>query len=217
MKKKAKCIALSSFKGGTAKTSVALNLGSALCRFYKKKVLLIDFDAQANLTTGLGYDPDEHDSMASVPSPEPFSPYYYVAPDDQVQTADLAADNYRYWEKDWYAAAAASGQAQWSEPYVDEGGGEARMVTFSVPFFHTVNDERELRGVATADVSLQWLNEQVRGITVGETGYGIILSKEGYIVSHPDASLMEQTESALDMESRDRPPEVEQIVTFEKR
>ena len=32
--------------------------------------------------------------------------------------------------------------------------------------------------MATADVSLQWLNEQARDITVGETGYGIILSKE---------------------------------------
>ncbi len=33
-------------------------------------------------------------------------------------------------------------------------------------------------GVATADGSLQWLNEKVRGITVGETGYGISISKE---------------------------------------
>lgn len=61
-----KIIAVSSFKGGTAKTSVALHIGAALAKFHKKKVLLIDFDAQANLTTGLGYDPDEHDSLAQV-------------------------------------------------------------------------------------------------------------------------------------------------------
>jgi len=59
-------IAISSFKGGTAKTSTALHLAAALVKFHKKKVLLIDFDAQANLTTGLGFDPDEHDSLASV-------------------------------------------------------------------------------------------------------------------------------------------------------
>lgn len=59
-------IAISSFKGGTAKTSTALHLGAALVKFHKKKVLLVDFDAQANLTTGLGFDPDEHDSLASV-------------------------------------------------------------------------------------------------------------------------------------------------------
>lgn len=59
-------IAISSFKGGTAKTSTALHLGAALAKFHKKKVLLIDFDAQANLTTGLGFDPDASDSMAPV-------------------------------------------------------------------------------------------------------------------------------------------------------
>lgn len=59
-------IAISSFKGGTAKTSTALHIGAALSKFHKKKVLLIDFDAQANLTTGLGFDPDEHDSLAPV-------------------------------------------------------------------------------------------------------------------------------------------------------
>ncbi|HEY5236427.1 MAG TPA: ParA family protein [Rhabdochlamydiaceae bacterium] len=59
-------ITVSSFKGGTAKTSTSLNLGAALAKFHHQKVLLIDFDAQANLTTGLGYDPDAHDSLASV-------------------------------------------------------------------------------------------------------------------------------------------------------
>ena len=57
---------VASFKGGTAKTSSALHLGAALAKYHKKKVLLIDFDAQANLTTGLGFDPDEHSSLAPV-------------------------------------------------------------------------------------------------------------------------------------------------------
>jgi chromosome partitioning protein len=61
-----KTIAISSFKGGTAKTSTALHLGAALTRYHQKKVLLVDFDAQANLTAGLGFDPDEHDSLACV-------------------------------------------------------------------------------------------------------------------------------------------------------
>ncbi|MFV0340420.1 MAG: ParA family protein [Parachlamydiaceae bacterium] len=58
-------IAISSFKGGTAKTSTTLHLGAALAG-QKKKVLLVDFDAQANLTAGLGFDPDENDSLAPV-------------------------------------------------------------------------------------------------------------------------------------------------------
>lgn len=61
-----KVISICSFKGGTAKTSTLLHIGSALSLFHKQRVLLIDFDAQANLTTGLGFDPDEQDSMAPV-------------------------------------------------------------------------------------------------------------------------------------------------------
>ncbi len=61
-----KTITVSSFKGGTAKTSTSLHLAAALAKYHKKKVLLIDFDAQANLTTGLGLDPDAQDSLASV-------------------------------------------------------------------------------------------------------------------------------------------------------
>lgn len=59
-------IAISSFKGGTAKTSTAINVAAALAKYHAKRVLLIDFDSQANLTTGLGYDPDEQDSLAAV-------------------------------------------------------------------------------------------------------------------------------------------------------
>ncbi len=66
MSSKQTIIAISSFKGGTAKTSTALHFGSALSLFHNKKVLLVDFDSQANLTTGLGFDPDEFDSAAPV-------------------------------------------------------------------------------------------------------------------------------------------------------
>ncbi|WP_420421655.1 ParA family protein [Simkania sp.] len=59
-------ISVCSFKGGTAKTSITLNLGAALAIKHGKRVLMIDFDAQANLTAGLGFDPDNHDSLASV-------------------------------------------------------------------------------------------------------------------------------------------------------
>ncbi len=63
---KKQILAVSSFKGGTAKTSTSLHLGAAFAKYHKKKVLLIDFDAQANLTMGLGLDPDEVDSLAPV-------------------------------------------------------------------------------------------------------------------------------------------------------
>ena len=61
-----KVISFCSFKGGTAKTSTCLHLGMAFAKFYKKKVLLIDFDAQANLTFGLGLGMDVQPSIVEV-------------------------------------------------------------------------------------------------------------------------------------------------------
>jgi chromosome partitioning protein len=55
-----------SFKGGTAKTSSTLHLGACLAKYTKKKVLLVDFDSQANLSTGLGIGPDNLDTMVPV-------------------------------------------------------------------------------------------------------------------------------------------------------
>ncbi len=55
-----------SFKGGTAKTSSALHLGTCLAKYHKKKVLLVDFDAQANLSTGIGIGFDCLEAMPLV-------------------------------------------------------------------------------------------------------------------------------------------------------
>lgn len=55
-----------SFKGGTAKTSSALHIGNCLAKFHRKRVLLIDFDSQANLSIGLGVGPDSLDTLVPV-------------------------------------------------------------------------------------------------------------------------------------------------------
>lgn len=49
-------IAIANEKGGVAKTTTTVSLGASLAEA-GKKVLLVDLDAQANLTLALGFDP----------------------------------------------------------------------------------------------------------------------------------------------------------------
>lgn len=55
----ARIISVSNHKGGVGKTTIVANLGFALARNFK--ILLIDLDPQANLSSGLGFgDCEEH-------------------------------------------------------------------------------------------------------------------------------------------------------------
>jgi sigma-B regulation protein RsbU (phosphoserine phosphatase) len=109
-----------------------------------------------------------------------YAPYFYRR-GGEIARADLATETYQYTEQDWYRAAAA-GKPAWSEPYFDEGGGNVWMVTYSVP----VLAGGKLRGVVTADVSVDWLREIIESDFDG-SAYAVVLSRDGQILAHPAA------------------------------
>jgi sigma-B regulation protein RsbU (phosphoserine phosphatase) len=98
----------------------------------------------------------------------------------ELASANLAATSYRYWEREWYTVPVSEGEPRWSEPYLDVGGGNVSMVTYSVPFH---DSEGALRGVVTADLRLRWLDERVAEVELGRSGFGVIVSRDGRVIA----------------------------------
>jgi len=137
---------------------------------------------------------------AFAPGLQAFSPYCYRGSGGR-EIKDLAKDGYDYPSRDWYRLSRDRGEALWSEPYFDEGGGGILMATYSVPIRGA---DGRLRGIATADVALEWLQRLVSGIRVGRTGYAFLLSRSGRVVTHPDTRFAMKAElAALAAERRD--------------
>lgn len=127
--------------------------------------------------------------------PNGFAPYYFHS-GKEVRYADLADPAYRYPTKAWYTEPRRQRRAVWSEPYYDEGGGDALMTTYSVPLFQSPVDPNEFSGVVTADITLVRLQTYLSRIRLGSSGYAALMSRDGLFLSHPIFSLVMQPMSA---------------------
>jgi len=115
-----------------------------------------------------------------------FAPYVF-RDGDELKTLSLATPEYDYPSKEWFTKPLELGQGYWSEPYVDEGGGEMLMTTFSIP----IRDKNgTLAAVLTADISLEWLTELVGNVKVYPQAFSIMLSRSGRIMVSPAETLV---------------------------
>lgn len=118
-----------------------------------------------------------------------YAPFYF-RDGSSLKRRDLGNETYRYEDWDWYQIPREMREDGWSEPYFDEGGAGIMMSTFSVPFFRMADENKQFRGVVTADVSLGWLVEVVSRISITPSGYAFLLSRNGVFMSHPERGLI---------------------------
>jgi phosphoserine phosphatase RsbU/P len=137
---------------------------------------------------------------------------YFCKGQSGLEYSDLATASYDYLHKDWYRRPLEMNSAVWSPPYFDEGGGNVLMTTYSCPFYQPKDFDkpRKIKGVITADVSLNQLAQMVSEIRVEETGYAFLVSEQGVFLAHPKEELIMQ-ESLFSLAKKYSKPELAEI------
>lgn len=120
------------------------------------------------------------------PSVRLFAPYA-VRRQGQIAFMDIGADSYDYtdpkWE--WYRVPRESGVAAWTEPYFDQGAGDAMLCTFAVP----IRRADRVIAVATVDVPVAELQSRLT-TELRPLERLFVLSPRGTFVSAPDPALI---------------------------
>ena len=143
----------------------------------------------------VAYNPDYEPKKG-----QPFAPYAF-RDSTGIHTKQLNSKSYDYLHQHWYTAPLEQKQGTWSEPYIDEGGGNIPMITFSLPL---TNSKGEIYAVQTADIALDWMNDLRQemektldddtsnffGNSIGESAYSFIVTRQGAFITHPDKQLV---------------------------
>ena len=120
--------------------------------------------------------------------------------DGAITLAQIGSADHDYFEMDWYKKGFPAEKGIWSDPYFDEAGANALLSTFLLP----VRDPQgRTVGVFGADLSLEWLSDQLEEIDMssmlsglmtndsedpGKDTYSFILGRNGEYLAHPDRS-----------------------------
>jgi GAF domain-containing protein/HAMP domain-containing protein len=87
----------------------------------------------------------------------------------------------------------------WSAPYQDAAL-NGLVITGSIPVY---DDNDSFRGVAAIDVLLNTVTQQVSSITVGRTGYGFLIDKQGRVIAMSEKGYADFNLTKTEMQSGD--------------
>ncbi|HIJ59176.1 MAG TPA: SpoIIE family protein phosphatase, partial [Nitrospirae bacterium] len=130
-----------------------------------------------------------------------YAGFYSFRKNKELVIKPFGADDDRYFYQDWYQIPRELQSSIWSEPYYEEN---TLMSTYSVPIYKNVAGNRVFIGIIAVDLSLEWLSETVQSVKVLKTGYGMLISQNGTIITHPNKKyIMNETFFTIAEENKD--------------
>lgn len=119
---------------------------------------------------------------------EYYSIYSWPGENDQIEWEQEGADDYRYYEKEWYLYSKQLGYDCWTEPYLDTTGIAGKEVEMLISYCTPVFDSTSVFvGAITLDLSLKQLSEALYNVRPYPNAYCILIGEGGKYLVHPDS------------------------------
>lgn len=120
---------------------------------------------------------------AFSPDIEYYGPYRSKESDTKV-SLDMSYSNkeYGYTDFDWYKNAMKNpGKVAWTGPYLDEVSNTTMLTSAAA-----IQKNGASVGTVTVDIGITELEDYVKSIVIGETGYAFMVSEDGYYLATKD-------------------------------
>ena len=127
-----------------------------------------------------------------------FEPYVVQKDAKTIERLQIGSAEHDYFKSSWYSIALKSENGYWSNPYFDGAGAKMMVCSYMLP----IHDKKgKTVGVFVADVSLNWLKEQLDEIDKKNNArrkeilsffeksfesYSFIIGRDGDYIVHPD-------------------------------
>ena len=119
-----------------------------------------------------------------------YGPYVYREQEELIFTWELSTEEYDYHLHPWYKEAFVpenlnDSKVFWSDPYYDEAGTNALMVTVTAPI---LDKQGAMVGVTTVDWAIKHLREELLNIEFTERSSAFLADRDtGLFLSFPDS------------------------------
>nr|MCR5745431.1 SpoIIE family protein phosphatase [Bacteroidales bacterium] len=114
--------------------------------------------------------------------------YSWPGENDKIEWEQEGADDYRYYEKEWYLYSKQLGYDCWTEPYLDTTGIAGKEVEMLISYCTPVFDSTSVFvGAITLDLSLKQLSEALYNVKPYPNAYCILIGEGGKYLVHPDS------------------------------